>query len=107
VGYPYYSLVVVQNLLPMRLGNASSSINAALSYPPGFIMVPQAPVFKKDLLSMNGEFYHSVCLNYSDCFSVAACQATAQALGLPALGHPNVVQRRQQIMDYLGAGLTA
>lgn len=103
-----WSSVIAQSLLPMRLRNAASSMNAALSYPPGFMMVPEAPVYKRELLSLDGEFYRSVSLIYSDCFSVGNCQATAQALGLPAmLGHLNVVQMRQEIMDYLGAGLLA
>jgi hypothetical protein len=41
-------------------------------------------------------------------YTVATCQATALALGLPLLaGAPAIAVRRQQIIDHLGAALTA
>jgi hypothetical protein len=49
-----------QNLLPMRLQNASSSLTAPLVFPPGVILPQNAPVTKRDLLDINRVF-RSLC----------------------------------------------
>lgn len=46
---------MAQDLLPMRLQNASASFQAQLRYPAGFVMLAQVPVKKQDLLTINGE----------------------------------------------------
>ncbi|KAF8518151.1 hypothetical protein BU17DRAFT_91275 [Hysterangium stoloniferum] len=79
-------------LFPIRLKNATASNNAALVYPPGVPLPPDRPILKQNLYDL----------------TAAACQATAQALGLPPLPGPALlVSRRQQIIDYLGAAVTA
>ncbi|KAF8518150.1 hypothetical protein BU17DRAFT_91274 [Hysterangium stoloniferum] len=81
-----------QALFSIRLKNATSSVNAALMYPPGIPLPNDRPIFKHNLYDL----------------TVAACLSTAQALGLPPLpGHALVLARRQQIIDYLGAAITA
>ncbi|KIM82071.1 hypothetical protein PILCRDRAFT_8309 [Piloderma croceum F 1598] len=81
-----------QDLLPMRLRNTAGSVNAPLQYPANVVVPPQAPGTKQELMAL----------------TAGNCQIVAQALNLPALPHnANIAQRRQQIMDHLGCGITA
>ncbi|KAF8655050.1 hypothetical protein AX14_008216 [Amanita brunnescens Koide BX004] len=78
--------------LPMQLRNATASLEAPLAYPHGIQIGAAFPGTKSALLRL----------------SVANCITVAQALGLPALPlHTTVVNRRQQIIDFLGCVIVA
>ncbi|KAI9442399.1 hypothetical protein H4582DRAFT_2054848 [Lactarius indigo] len=81
-----------QQLASMQSINAASSLNAPIRYPPGVdIIVPQFPVIKIELITLNA----------------ANAQFVSQGLGLPLLA-PNtpVAIRRQQIIDFLGCAIS-
>ncbi|KAM6493782.1 hypothetical protein JOM56_010143 [Amanita muscaria] len=83
-----------QQRLPMLLHNATASYNAHLIYPPVVGNVPGLPATKGALLTL----------------TIPNCIALAEALGLPALPAfpaPTVVNRRQQILDFLGCAIRA
>jgi len=81
-----------QDLLPLRLRNAAGSLDAPLYYPANVAIPAQAPQTKQELMFLTG----------------VHCQILAQALNLPALpNNATIAQRRQQVMDYLGCGITA
>jgi len=81
-----------QDLLPMRLRNAAASLDAPLHYPANVPIPAQAPQTKQELMFLTGPNY----------------QLVAQALNLPVLpNNATIAQRRQQVMDYLGCGITA
>ena len=81
-----------QQCLPMQLYNATLSFDAELQYPPGVPEIPNTAKTKRQLMSL----------------SVAEAQVVAEVLHLPALpGHPLVVDRRNQILDFLGCALRA
>ncbi|KAL6298816.1 hypothetical protein BKA93DRAFT_809574 [Sparassis latifolia] len=85
-------LLADAELLPLRLQNANASQEAPLRYPPGVALPAHPPTTKEQLLTL----------------TVPNCQTLATALVLPALpGQPTVVQRRQQLLDYLGCGIRA
>ena len=46
-----------QNLLPMRIQNATSSLTTPLVFPPGVILPPNGPVTKRELLDIDREFH--------------------------------------------------
>lgn len=84
-----------QQCLPMRLYNATLSFDAELQYPlqypAGVPVIPIMARMKRQLISL----------------SVADAQVVAQVLHLPALDHPLVVDRRNQILKYLSCALRA
>ncbi|KAF9515124.1 hypothetical protein BS47DRAFT_1342282, partial [Hydnum rufescens UP504] len=79
----------IQNLLPMRLRNATASLNALLTYPAN-VQVPAQAQTKASLIQL----------------AAVNCQIVAHILHLPPLPADTlVVDRRQQIADYLGCGI--
>ncbi|KAF8628081.1 hypothetical protein AX15_004101 [Amanita polypyramis BW_CC] len=78
--------------LPMQLRNATASLEAPLVYPHGIQIGAAFPGTKSALLRL----------------SIANCITVAQALGLPALPpHTTAINRRQQIIDFLGCAMVA
>jgi len=97
-----------QDLLPMRLQNAVAFPNDTLRYPANFAIPPQAPKTKQDMVSLTGVFIllGIFTVSYQRCYPGPNCQIVANALNLPALPDATIAQRRQQIIDFLGCGIT-
>ncbi|KAH9015568.1 hypothetical protein EDB85DRAFT_1898645 [Lactarius pseudohatsudake] len=73
-----------QQLNPMRQANTAASWDAPIHYPQGVVQGPQFLLVQIELIMLNA----------------ANAQVISQGLGLP------IVACRQQIMDYLGCGIT-
>jgi hypothetical protein len=75
--------------LPVQLCNAVASLEAPLHYPaiPNVNLLPRT---KHELLMLG----------------LADAQAAAHILGLPPLTNPTAGQCRQQIIDFIGCGMT-
>jgi hypothetical protein len=73
----------------MCLYNSVASLEAPLLYP-ATLNVDLLPQTKHDLLMLG----------------LADAQAAAHILGLPPLTNPTAAQCRQQIIDFLGCGMT-
>ncbi|KAG5728165.1 hypothetical protein E4T56_gene19329 [Termitomyces sp. T112] len=75
-------------LVPIQIFNASVNSSTNIMYPPGIHIVPGMPLTRMEIHTLMG----------------ANCQVTAAALGLPNLPvTATVMQRHQQIIEYLGA----
>jgi len=91
----------------MRLQNAVAVMHSPLVDPPGSNLLANPPVSKQDLLSMNSTCFFDTSGNLI-VFIAAKCQAMALALHLPQLAPAALfAARQQQIIDSLGAALTA
>ncbi|KAF8481570.1 hypothetical protein DFH94DRAFT_731506 [Russula ochroleuca] len=80
----------LEDVLPVRLYNASISLDNPLLYPPGIAIVDPFPNTKAALREL----------------TIAQCTAVAAALGLAPVAPGTIVaDRRRQISDHLGCAM--